>query len=659
MNPGDTPAPNDPPAPDTDHRPAPAPAEPTFQGGASRGLLALLLLASFVFTVWPIVATPWFFSNDGPEHLYSAWIWLHPEQLSTVEQAYVAVHWPATAAFATAVLAPLLTGLPWATAWTSFLVLSALLMNAGLSAILMRSPPRNWPLLLAVPPLTTGWLFLMGFHNFYGGLALGLLLVAACMRWRCWTWPQTAGILIALTGIAVCHTLSAAITGLLLACCVLMQTGLSAHERGHAWLRLAAVGVPTLAFVLSVGADYETSATLARDAGVRWIVREHPIEFFQTATPGPAWLTLPLPLLALAGWLVSTPKVLSSFATPRDSTTSQPPSEPDIALTRALWLVALVCSLVWTLFPFSTSSWQMISPRFAPVAIVAGLCLLPLRSRLAQWVCVAAFAALSSGWTLWLTDFQRDMNEGCRDMTTALHSADDQQGYQGWLSFRSCTQPTGFQEDKAIPWAHFTKHMPAAFATAGRSLHQGFHGKPSIHTHTLFTAWDLMPGRRPDPNYLGLQLMGMRAAGYSLEQMRPVLLDIHERAATWDHTWIFGADDIFSAAFPAHDFQVQQTTGDLTLVTFIGCPLRVTVPPVASPVRVEHGWAQRPFDAPFQRVAVAPFTPVVELARTTCGPIWVRLYDDTTGNPMACPGASDPALAQTLPPGTPRDLRCL
>jgi hypothetical protein len=620
--------------------------------------MAFLLLVSFVLTVWPIVALPWFFSNDGPEHLYSAWVWLHHDQLSAAEQALVLTHWPATAAFATAVLAPLLTALPWTTAWTSFLVLSALLMNAGLSALMLRGATRNWPLLLAVPPLTTGWLFLMGFHNFYGGLALGLLLVAACLRWRCWTWPQTAGILLALLGIAVCHTLSAAITGLLLACCVLTQTGLSAHDRAHSLLRLAAVGVPTFAFVVSVGADYETSATLARDTGVRWIVREHPIEFFQTATPGPAWLTLPLPLLALSGWLASTPKVLSSFTTTRDSTTSQTVPDTDVAVTRALWLVALVCSLVWALFPFSTSSWQMISPRFAPVAIVAGLCLLPFRSRRAQWLGATVFAALSLAWTLWLADFQRGMNDGCRELTAALQTNDDQHGHQGWLSFRSCTQPTGFQENTAIPWAHFTKHMPAAFATAGRSLHQGFHGKPSIHTHTLFTAWDLMPGRRPDPNSLGLQLMGMRAAGYSPEQMRPLLLDIQERAATWDHTWIFGAADLFPDAFPAHDFRVQRTVGDLTLVTFVGCPLRVTLPAIASPARLEHGWAQRPFDAPFQRVGVAPSTPVVELARTTCGPIWLRLYDDTTGNPISCDGVHDPSLTRTLPPGTLRDIQC-
>ena len=608
-------------------------------------LLGAILTFTWLLATLPILLTPFVMTNDGFEHLYAAWIYWESDQLSAAERSLVLFHWPWAGGVTTAILGPLLALLPWQIAWKSFVVLQVTLMHAGMSTLILRVRPVSIVALLSVPPLATGWLFLTGFYNFYTGMAFGLMLIASTMAMQRWTWRQTLGISASLLFISLCHSLAAVLTGLLLTLQVLSQATRQPSLQWAPWLRLVLSGLPCFLLVLSTSLLHEqTLASTTRD-GVRWIVDTHWTEFFQVVVPGSFPLVLWLPALALTGLISAAWQAWKERANPRPA-------------TLALLLGGLLLAALWGILPYSIPTWEVISPRPAPFAILMGLLLLPFVRHPLVLCVVCLQLAFSIHWSWSLYRFQSDVQMGCHDVLQELDQDNDRELYQGWLAFRGCTDTNGFAEIPSIHRIHFTKHLPAALAVANRALHQGFHSVPPIHTHTLFTRHDLMPGRRPDPNYLGLQIMGMRNAGYSIEQMRPVIFDIHERAATWDHTWVFGAPDIFESAFPAHDFQTLQQTGDLTLVRFVGCPLSIALPASDAPLRVEHGWVPRPFDAPFQRVSVPPRTNSLELARTTCGPIWVRLYDDATGNDVPCSGATAMELQQSLGAGTPRQVNC-
>jgi hypothetical protein len=626
--------------------PPEAPPQPSTSAPAASWTPALVVGAfTLLMTLVPLLRTPWVFSNDGAEHLYSAWILANHEALSPGEQQMVQTHQPWSASFFPAVWGLASWFLNWKHAFHASIVALATLFHIASAAFVLQNQPHRWPLLGALPCVTLGWMFHMGFYNFLGGLALAMLVQVGVLHTPLWRTRHTVLLALALVVVGACHPLAAVMAGVLV-----MLTGLlraSGPPGSPSLLTLVAAGVPVFGVVLlqtqlHVTAGHQEVADAA-------LVAEPWLWFLRTGVVGPAPLAVGAAVAALLGVVVWFAHALTS---PRRFVQAE-----SLCL-----LIAVGAGLLWAFAPFSTGNWEGLSPRFAPLALLAGWACLPVgHARLRPILLVVTLLA-GTACALWHDRLYHRLHAGCDDILQAMDSATDLEGAPTWVTFGGCTDPSQPIDEPQVPYAEYTLHLGAALAVAHTTVWGGFQGNRAAHTHSVLYPWHRMPDRPLNPVHhaqLMRQLLGGDAdprdiaAGWFL---------LREFVASRGMAWVHGPAEWLQSAFPQDEFRSVLRIGDLQLVQHRSCALDLRLEgDVQRATRVDHGWQPLPVTQPWETLDFGqPLAAgTLHLGSTTCGAMWVQARS-ADGAPVPCltGNGAGPLLLPAVAPETTRAAVC-
>lgn len=428
-----------------------------------------LVLASLLLVP---LATPFTFTNDGPEHVLAGMVANHPERVGGEEQFILfETHTPRSANGFIVLFRPLEIVLGWQIAHQVVIAI-LLLANAAALLALRRalSPGSSYidPVLAATPLC---WTFWMGFLNYHGGLACGLATLAWAASVPVWNARRVAllGILLLVT--AWLHMLPALGVGFALGVLVIARSPIRQLPRNLAVLLIASAPVLVLQILVSTSTSLgNAAASIAADpVWPTWLERG------RMTLGGPSWRWAPPVVAALA--------VLALTLVRRHDPTRW-----------ALALVALAGVVAAGVLPRDLGAWQLVAPRFGMVRLSLALALAPACSaRRLQGVLLALGLAWGGAASLWGVRLQRDAFAGCEPFWEFVQSGAKHRGMSWVIADRDCDD--SYADD--LPFASFTWHLGALVATAHGGLHWGFHGMPGIHTFSMepIRRLDLPPPR--------------------------------------------------------------------------------------------------------------------------------------------------------------------
>ena len=626
--------------------PPDAPPQPSTSSPAVSWTPALVVGAlTLVMTLVPLLRAPWIFSNDGAEHLYSAWILANEQELSPSERQLVQTHQPWSASFFPAVWGVASWFLGWKHAFLASVMALATLFHVASAAFVLQNQPQRWPLLAALPCVTFGWTFHMGFYNFLGGLALAMLVQAGVLHIIAWKTRHTVLLALALLLVGACHPLAAVIAGVLVVLTSLFRA--SGPDRSPGLTATIAAGLPVFALVLwqtqlHVTAGHQEVAEAA-------LITEPWLLFVRTGVVGPALLPVGAALAALLGVVVWLRHLFTAPVVLRQSE------------SLPFW-VACGAGLLWALAPFSTGDWEGLSPRFAPLAILAGWACLPVGyPRLRPLLLTLALLA-GTTCTVWHDRLYDRLQSKCHDFLQAIDSAADLEGAPGYITFGGCEDAAHPIDEAQVPYAEYTLHLGAALAVAHTTVWDGFQGNRAAHTHTVRFGAQRLPDRPLNPVHHAQVMRQLLAGDTDPRDVAAGWFLLREYVASRGMAWVHGPEEWLQPAFPQDEFRTVTQVGDLRLVQHRSCALDLRLEgDVQMASRIDHGWQPLPVTQPWETLDFGqPLTAgTLHLGTTTCGAMWVQPRSPD-GSPVPCLTANGagPLLLTPVAPETTRTAVC-
>lgn len=559
------------------------------------GTLLVLALTAAASLAVPVVAT-----NDGPQHLVSAFLELHLDALSPLLQARLEHHAPPTANAYRLVFLPLEPLLGWRHAHNAVFLFWSLVWATGAAAFAHRVAGRPTVGMPLAACTALNWLFYYGFINFYASLALGWWILALFDGAAGWTRRRLLACTALLLAACALHVVGAAIVGLLLTAVIARATGVPLAQRATA---LATLAAPSIVLVAVVSALPAALMTVAPEPSLLSTTSQ-PVDLLRIAAAGPAWRAGGLCLFALAG-------AGRALARGRRS-------------DRALAAAAVVAAAFFLFFPVTIGDWQKISPRFGAVAVVLGVALLGAtlrhRAALALTLPAVAFAA-------WPLSFQLGVASACGSFWSLLEAPlPARDATRLVVPFRGC-QGTG----RTVPGVHLLFHGGAYLAAAHGGEDLGFANSPAIH------AWSWQPGTSLPRNTMLMEAVSVlarseppaeAAARANYDRFVAAASDaIGSVASQASDVTLVGAPPAVPERLRARGFASDWQGGDVEVLRFVGCPGTLTLGEgwaVGEQVAVRTGWI--PLDEPAASVGVrVPSDRVVPLPSLPCGPAWVSV----------------------------------
>jgi hypothetical protein len=572
------------------------------------GLAATILQASFLLT------------NDGPEHLFAAFVLNHIDDPAYAFGEYVEPNLPVTAHGFVQIFALVEPLLGWRAGYAASLIVIAQAWGLAFFALAVSLDERRWPLGLAGFALALQWAFWIGLLPFQLSTAFATGAIAAGVYRsrgaRVPDGPRRSGADVATAALlllaALCHPLPAALGGGLL---VLVALFAGPGRRATRLGVLALCGAPAALVALT-----------ARDAvsgPSSWapLVERLMLPFDHFAS-GPAWRGVVVVVAALAGIVVAAARGA--------------PIERALAVGAAILLAIAITS------PMTASGWEFFSPRFLPLGLSVPLALLPLerlgaRARTAALLAVGAFVV---GTFVWAGRFHRELDRLTAPALAVIDDVKPRPAFRQPLILRKLDAPL------PVPAMAPLLHVGRTYAVvAGGTVPYGHDSLPRIH-HLLRRTELPAP---IDAGFLpGLQRTPPRDDD---TRWRFKLTHLAQWARrTGGDVIVFGsAEDL--DAFVAAGYVAEARAERVMLARFAGCAASIVVDGVSGAGYVEVSRDDGELDVriPFDGAdgARQTFTP----AGLLCGPVHVR------ASPPCVEGDADGVVA-TLAPGAPTTVAC-
>jgi hypothetical protein len=367
-----------------------------------------------------------------------------------------------------------------------------------------------------------------------------------------------------------------------------------------------------------------------------WSFAERVGELSRWFVPGPsarAWLLIAFVFVGVGATLARARRGAAS------------PSE------RALAWLALAFFVLSLIAPLHIPGWQYFAPRFAVVASVLGLALLPM-PRLASHLAARAMAPLLTlcclGSSLVSANLHRDLASGCADALAAidapLHFAGPRLSI---LLDETCGAPAD-PSQSPFPRAAMARNVPLLqMVEHGGIAPTLFNGSPAIHAIELRRDAPL-PGR-PDPVTQTFALSHWFTTEPAFRAS--VLAELAADGMPFEGIHVVGGRPEDAAVFNSRGYVTEFQRGAMLIARFEGCAAEVLLPAGSldrEPAYYEYG--------PFYPTGITPeprtiagqlidrATPAngdaihVPLAGRPCGEIWLRVVWDADGSSTLTPG---------------------
>jgi hypothetical protein len=580
---------------------------------ASLGLLCALGVVRYLPT------------HDGPQHIYLAHLENH---FSDPGAPYADYYTPTTAltskGFAL-VYGPLAELLPWRSALQVTLAILLLTWAWGVMAFVNAVSPGRRLLGLIGFGLAFQWSLYMGFFSFFLSTGLGLFTLAIAFGSAEWPWKRRLAIAAMLLVQGVCHVFAAEVVGLTLLVLVVCR-----HTKRD-WPRelglLALMGIPTALIGIHAAGWIGSSVPLRNYQPERlWPPLAVRLELLATAfAAGPWWRAWPPLLLAVSG---------IAFAVHRSIRRTARRDEP------ALLVMSLLLGVAALAFPLHSRTWEFMSVRFIPMAVVLGIALVPVESferRRATVVhgVVGLLAVTAIGWAGW---HNRRLEQACGPALAGLDADIERTGPRLPIVLDPTCNALSEKKVFGLPGAEPLLNLGALYAVQqGGVVPYAFVGIPQLHGFVLTRGGYRRFPEEPDRK----KFWGGLAQSDPVDDApfrAGLLASLARSGSAYQDVILYG---------PLADREQLSRRGYLTDFTkdglwvghYRGCPLHVDVSitgPRAAPLFVEYGWLPLP-EAAESRVfppatAGDEGTVSVDWAAAPCGPVWVRAGIDKDGS---------------------------
>lgn len=604
----------------------PSPTRGTEPGGRAWAAVMLLVSAALVATLWAVPYVP---TNDGPQHVLSAYIENHFDDPGAPYARFLALLPQFAARGFALIFLPLEAALGFRRALPvaqSLMALGVLWGFALLVLALARRSPASSPQRRFAAPLgavvALPWSFYMGFFPGVVGAALGLFILAFALWRPVWTLPRRviAGGLLALQ--AVAHVFSAGVTGV-----VLLALAVASAPRG-ARLReaglTAAMGVPAgVVFALSL-LDTGKLAGVAASHDVTWLPWSERLAGLPgTLAPGAAVRAL----LALALALAAAAAVLARARR--------------AAADRAELVLAVLAPLfigLSLLLPRDVPGWQFFSPRFAGLGLTFGLALVDPGSQRRLRAGAAAIPVLLAVASLGLSlRLHRTLAAGCADLLAGLGRDLPRGGFLLPLVLdHTCAGLDRGALARAVPHLDPVLHIGALYAAdAGAAQPYLFMGTPSAHALT-----QLARGRAPlapsTEAWLELTELGTRDPAHRARALTGVV----PFGVTYDRVLVYGATPADVQLFVDRGYVPLFREGTLLLARYEPCGAALELPGRDGDAPVLLELSVPPLEAPVDSRVLPPSASPrrVPLLGGLCGRVRVRVVWDEDRSRSLTPG---------------------
>jgi hypothetical protein len=597
----------------------PGPAPPSGRVTVGLGLAASLGLVCALGVVRYLP------THDGPQHVFLAHIESH---FSDPGAPYADYYTPTTAltskGFAL-VYGPLADLLPWRSALQLTLALLVLTWAWGMMAFVNAVSPRRRLLGLIGFGLAFQWSLYMGFFSFFLSTGIGLFTLAIAFGSAEWPWKRRLAIAALLLVQGVCHVFAAEVVGLTLLVLVVCR-----HAKQD-WPRelgvLALMGIPT-ALIGIHAAGWIGSGVALRDYQAEriWPALAVRIELLATAfAAGPWWRAWPPVVLACTGIGFGLHRAIRRSAS-RDE--------------RALLVMSLLLGVAALAFPLHSRTWEFMSVRFIPMAVVLGIALVPVESLARRGAMlvhggVVLLAVTAIGWAGW---HNRRLEQACGPALAGLDADLKRTGPRLPIVLDPTCNALSDKKVFGLPGAEPLLNLGALYAVQqGGVVPYAFVGIPQLHGFVLTRGGYHRFPDQPDRK----KLWGGLAQSDPVDDApfrAGLLASLAQSGSAYQDVILYG---------PLADRQQLSRRGYVTDFTkdglwighYRGCPLRVEVSitgPRAAPLLVEYGWLPLP-EAAESRVLPPSDHGVEESASVDwpaapCGPIWVRAGIDKDGS---------------------------
>ena len=609
-----------------------------------------LLAVAAALSVALAVAVAWVDylpTNDGPQHIFSAYLQDHLDDAGRGWNRYLARGALITGSGFDRLLTVLNRLLTWRSAFRVALTGLALVWAWSVMALgASLGTRRRWLGLLGFATALQ-WLFYMGLFSCYLSTALGFLVLAMAFHFGYQRRPKLVWMAALLATQTIVHVVPAALTGLTL----LIHAWLSSKrdDRPRMLMRIILVGTPAI-LIAAVALGLAGGGEQLNHYRLFLPFTRQVMLLGRAFVSGPAWRAWPVTVLALASGVV----VIARWR-----------ATPD-ARERTLVLAGLGQLVLALATHLHIVGWEYFNVRFIPNAIVFLSLLAPVewfkRPALAR-MGAASLAVFSLASIAWGWQHHRFLHREHADLLAGLEAPLRRHGPRLPIVMEPPPGEPADDWERVVPFVTTNLHVDTLFA-----LQQGgvpaylFAGAGAIHALN----WQYPPQ--------GLSMPPRPSRGHEWQLWEPsARADPTLRSRALAYLLAFGAahEDVIFFGLPAdHEvmrergFVADFERGNVMVARFVGCPTQVRIEPPESglpPTLVLAGWwpEQRPtFSTTLApRASNQPLT--VPIPQSPCGQIWLRVLFDMDRNGEAssgdrtCQGADANAVVRhQVGPGT-------
>jgi hypothetical protein len=614
-------------------------ARPRHTTDRARVIALALLLAA---VAWSVGSLPYLPTHDGPQHIYTIHAANHLDDPGTDWQRWFHANTPISSHGFGVFFVPLDAFFDWDIALRAALVAMTLLWALGAYRFAAAvHPERRW-VGIALAAAALQWSLYMGFFSFYVASGFGLWVLAFAFGHTSAGRPRLAWLAALLFVQCLLHLMAAIVTGLLVAGLLWFRAGPGQRLRRIG--EIAAVGLPALLVcVATVWVSHSGSIAVAEPADIEhspwWTLGK-------CLMGGPEWRAWPLTLLAIAA--------PAAALLQRRRSVAHPASAEDCAL----WLGGGLLLAAGFALPLHLPSWEFFSVRFLPLAVAALVVTLPVerfaaRARAIVATALTGFAFASTGWAY---AYHLDLATRSLEPLAGLGLKIERSGARLPIVLDASLGRPYSDRDAMMPYVSPLANLGKLYATAqGGYVPHAFAVDPAIHSALIRD--DIPNLSAADPRYVMKLADPELAADLTLREAVTVYLAAH--ATRYEDVIFWGRpEDVDHLAWLG--FAIDWRHGGFAIARFVGCPLRVVLPPgdgldMASTLEV--GWSPAlgvTHSYPLQTAHPGEDGGWVLPMRQTCGGIWLRLANED----LRCAGADEAGRLRIGVTGEPRVVEC-
>jgi hypothetical protein len=405
---------------------------------------------------WSVFCIPYLPTNDGPQHILSAYIENHYNDPGSIYPIFL----ERSPQFAYRGFALVMRPMEMLFGWqlgTQFAISIILLLNAwGFTALVLAfDSKRKWVACFGFP-LAWSWSLYMGFFSFTVGTALGYWILAYVLAVKKWNWVRWVTLSAALCLQAMSHVFTAGLTGLVMVCLLVMKEP-TWLDRAKRLLVVGLAGLP--AATIALGTLVHRNDRVTQPVHPSWLSFDEFVSVVpHILIPGPSLYTLSFLSLIFFAVGITLWRLLKNTLSFEE---------------KFFFGVGIGSLAVIILCPLHIEGWQFFTPRFSLLGLSSLLLLLPFEAVTGKSFIVSARLLVVAASLISIntyTHVNMGLASSCEDLIAAVSMSSVRRGISHFVPLSVSCGLVSPSSGRPIPFMNPELQAGALYAVATSSL---------------------------------------------------------------------------------------------------------------------------------------------------------------------------------------------